>query len=379
MRPTQAHIDLRALRHNLSIAEKLAGEDVGIIPVVKADAYGHGAVSVGWALAEAGVQLMAVASIDEALELLESGVPSRLLVFGGITGETNLMDIPPNCIPVIWDEEGLNFANTLPGASGRPIEVHIKVDTGMTRLGCEADSLPHLFDIAAGLENIRVTGVMSHLSSADGIEAEDSVFTHEQILRFRGTCRNLAIGIFRHLANSAGLIEYPESRIDAVRPGIMLYGIWPFPDSTPRGGIKPDDLKPVMSMHSTVLAIKEVKPQTPIGYGRTYKSRDIKKIAVIPAGYADGISRKLSNCGQVLIGGKRRDILGSVTMDYLMVDASESPPVYQGDEVVFLGKQGVEEITAWEIANWEGAIPYEVTCGISRRVTRISYDELGRR
>jgi len=379
MRPTQAQIDIEALRHNLDVVSRVVGDDVGIIPVVKADAYGHGAVSVSWALAEAGIELMAVASVDEALELIEAGVPARFLVLGGITGETDLMDVPPNCVPIVWDEDGLSFANTLPDAAGRPVEVHVKVDTGMTRLGCRPEDLPHIFEIAAGLENVRITGVMSHLSSADCTDTDDIVFTHEQILRFREACRRLAIGILRHLSNSAATIAYPDSRIDAVRPGLILYGIWPFEDDTPRGILKPADFKPVMSVKSAVLAVRDSPSDTPVGYGRTYKTMNPGKIAVIPAGYADGISRKLSNRGEMLIGGKRRKIVGAVTMDLSMVDVTEPPVVYPGDEVVIVGKQGDEEITAWEIAQWAETIPYEVTCAISKRVTRISFDELGRR
>ena len=368
-----------SLRHNLEAITRHVGEDVGVIPVVKADAYGHGAVSVSWALVEAGVQLMAVATLDEALELLEAGIPARMLILGGITGEVSLQDIPPDCIPVVWDEDGLNFANTLPGAAGRPIEIHVKIDTGMTRLGCNPDDLTHLLEVSVGLDNVRVTGVMSHLSSADGNGTDDAVFTNEQILMFRQSCNRLAMGILRHLSASAATIAYPDSWFDAVRPGLMLYGIWPFADGQTRSGLGPADLEPVMSVKSSVLAVRDAPVGTPVGYSRTYKTPVNQKIGVIPAGYADGISRKLSNRGHVLIGGKRRKILGSVTMDYIMVDITEPPMVFPGDEVVIMGKQQNEIISAWDIAEWSETIPYEVTCAVSRRVTRISYDKLGRR
>lgn len=379
MRTTQAHIDIEALRHNFKLISKTVGEDVGIIPVVKADAYGHGAVSISWALAELGAQLMAVASLDEALELLEAGIPSRLLILGGISNESNLLDVPPNCIPVVWDEDGLNFANALPGAAGRPIEVHLKVDTGMSRLGCSPEDLPRLFEIAHGLDNIRITGVMSHLSSADCVDTDSVVFTYEQILRFRNTCRRLSMGILRHLSASSAIIGYPDSWFDAVRPGLMLYGMWPFADSSHRGFLDPTFLKPVMTFRSSVLAVKEVEAGACISYARTCRAESRKKIAIIPAGYADGISRKLSNRGQVLIGGKRRDILGAVTMDYSIIDVTEPPETLPGDEVIIMGKQGDASISAWDIARWTETIPYEVTCSISRRVTRITFDELGRR
>jgi len=379
MRPTQALINIEALRHNYSVISRLVGEEIGIIPVVKADAYGHGAVSVSWALAEAGAQLMAVATLDEALELLEAGIPTRFLILGGIEGETNLLDIPPNCVPVVWDEDGLNFANTMPDDAGRPVEVHVKVDTGMGRLGCMPEELPRLFEIARGLENIRITGVMSHLSSADGRHLDDVEFTKEQITRFKDVCKRVAPGVLRHFSGSAATIAFPEAWIDAVRPGLILYGIWPFQDASPRGGLAPDDFQPVMTLRSTVLAVKDIPKDFPIGYGRTYRTDNPKKIAIVPAGYADGISRKLSNRGQVLIGGKRRDILGSVTMDYIMADVTDLPLAVPGDEVIIMGRQGENEITAWEIARWAETIPYEVTCAISRRVTRISFDKLGRR
>jgi len=348
---------------------------VAVIPVIKADAYGHGAVAVSWALTEEGVSLMAVATLEEALELQESGIPARFLILGGITGEIDLLDVPPDCIPVVWDEDGLNFSNTLPSATGRPVEVHLKIDTGMTRLGCPPEQMPRLFEIARGLDNVRVTGVMSHLSSADGAGSDDISFTREQISRFRQACGNVAMGIIRHLGNSAGALAYPDCRLDAVRPGLMLYGIWPFPDNQPRGGLTPEALKPVMRVKTTVLAVRGIAPGTHVSYGRTHKARKRGKIAVIPAGYADGVPRRLSNRGAMLIGGKRRNILGNVTMDYTMVDVSSPPEVFPGDEVVILGKQGDEEITAWEIAGLADTIPYEITCNISRRVLRMSYDD----
>ncbi len=378
MRPTQAHIDLAALRHNCRTLAQLVGDEVSIIPVVKADAYGHGAVGVSWALTEEGVNLVAVATLEEALELQESGIPARFLILGGITGESNLLDIPPDCIPVVWDEDGLNFSNALPSVAGRPVEVHLKIDTGMTRLGCRPDQMPRLFDIALGLDNVRVTGVMSHLSSADGADTDDVVFTHEQVLKFRESCRNLAMGIIRHLGNSAGALAYPECRLDAVRPGLMLYGIWPFPDFQPRSGLSPESLKPVMCVKTTVLAVRKIDTGTPVSYGRAHMAHKPEQIAVIPAGYADGVPRKLSNRGAVIIGGKKRNIVGNVTMDYIMVDVSEQPEVFPGDEVVIMGKQGSEQITAWDIAKQADTIPYEITCNISKRVTRMPYDDYGK-
>lgn len=374
MRPTVARINLHALRHNLTTIRRIVGEDVGIIPVVKADAYGHGAVSISWVLAEAGIDLMCVASIEEALDLSEAGVPSRFLILGGLFERTSVFETPPNCIPVVWDEEGMKLASALPSSFGRPIELHIKVDTGMSRLGCAPKEVPHLFTLASQYPYIRITGIMSHLSSADGKADEDEAFTRKQIGDFHALCKPIAIGILRHLAASAAIVKYPGSHFDAVRPGLMLYGIWPFEDNTPVNGLSPKDIEPVMSLVTKVMAVREVKKNQPIGYGRSFSADKPMRIAVLPVGYADGISRKLSNKGQVLIGGKRRNIVGRVSMDYITVDISEPPAPALGDESVLIGKQGSEEITAWEFARWAETIPYEVTCKIGGRVPRVVDD-----
>lgn len=376
MRPTVAKINLNALRHNLATIRRVVGEDVGIIPVVKADAYGHGAVAIAWVLAEAGVDLMCLASVEEALDLSDAGVPARFLILGGLFERSSVLETPPNCIPVIWDEEGIKTASALPSSFGRPIEIHIKVDTGMSRLGCEPKEVPHLFTLASEYPHLRITGIMSHLSSADGKTEADEAFTLKQIGDFHAICKPIAIGILRHLAASSAIVKYPASHFDAVRPGLMLYGIWPFEDETAVNGLTPKDIEPVMSLVTKVVAVRQLEKNQSVGYGRTFVADKQMLIAVLPAGYADGISRKLSNRGQVLIGGKRRNIVGRVSMDFITVDISEPPHVAVGDEAVLIGKQGDEEITAWEFARWAETIPYEVTCKIGARVPRVVEDIL---
>ena len=375
MRPTVAKINLQALRSNLAVVRSIVGADVGIIPVVKADAYGHGAVAVAWVLTEAGVDLMAVACIEEALDLVDAGVPARLILLGGVYDERSVVEVPPNCIPVVWDKKGIKLAASLPSASGRPVEVHVKVNTGMARLGCEPFDVPVLFEVARGYPHVRITGVLSHLASADETGPEDSSFTRKQIMDFHAVCKPIAMGILRHLAASAALIRYPDARFDAVRPGLMLYGIWPFDDDQPRGNVSPTDLKPVMSLVTKVLAIRDVDEEDSVGYGRSFIAKRRSRVAILPIGYADGLSRQLSNCGQVIIGGLRRKIVGRVSMDYITVDVTDAPEVNQGSEAVLIGEQGGEKITAWEMANWAGTIPYEITCGISRRVPRMVVDD----
>lgn len=374
MRPTVARINLNALRHNLETIRRVVGEEVGIIPVVKADAYGHGAVAISWVLAEAGIDLMCVACLEEALDLADAGVPARFLILGGLFEKSAVVETPPNCIPVVWDEEGIKIASALPSSVGRPIEIHLKVNTGMSRLGCEPHQVPSLFKLASQYSHIRITGVMSHLSSADGKEEDDEAFTRKQIGDFHALCKPIGMGILRHLAASSAIVKYPESHFDAVRPGLMLYGIWPFDDYAPVNGLSPKDIEPVMSLVTKVMAVREVEKNQPIGYGRSFSADKSIRIAVLPAGYADGVNRKLSNRGQVLIGGKRRNIVGRVSMDFITVDISDPPPVSVGDEAVLIGKQGGEEITVWEFARWAETIPYEVTCRIGGRVPRVIED-----
>lgn len=375
MRPTVAKINLQVLRNNLVRVKALVGEGAGIIPVVKADAYGHGAVTVAWVLAEAGIDLMAVACIEEALDLFDAGVPSRLLLLGGLYDERSLVDVPPNCVPAFWDKRGLKLAASLPSATGRPVEIHLKVNTGMARLGCEPQDVTGLFETAREYPHVRVTGVMSHLACADGLGPEDEAFTNKQIMDFHAICKPVMKGILRHLAASAALIKYPDSRFDAVRPGLMLYGIWPFEDNRPVGNLSPTDLKPVMSLVTKVLVVRRLNERESVGYGRTFIAKKAMKLAVLPIGYADGLNRQLSNRGQVLIGGKRRDIIGRVSMDYITVDVTDGPEVKGGSEAVLIGEQGGEKITAWDMAKWAGTIPYEITCGISRRVPRMVVDD----
>jgi len=370
-----ASINLQALRSNLTRVRALVGEDVGIIPVVKADAYGHGAVAVAWVLAEAGIDLMAVTDLEEALDLFDAGVPSRLLLLGGLDDERSLIEVPPNCVPVFWDNRGIKLAASLPSASGRPVELHLKVNTGMSRMGCEPREAPELFETARQYPHIRITGIMSHLASADGSGPEDEAFTRKQIMDFQAVCKPVAIGILRHVGASAALIKYPESRLDAVRPGLMIYGIWPFDDNQPIGNMSPADLKPVMSLVTNVMTIRNIDEREVVGYGRTYTAQRRTKVALLPIGYADGLSRGLSNRGQVIIGGKRRDIIGRVSMDYITVDVTDGPPVNPGSEAVLIGEQGGEKITAWDMARWAGTIPYEITCCISRRVPRMVVDD----
>lgn len=363
--PTVAEIDLGALQHNYQEICKLVPSATCILGVVKANAYGHGATLVGRALLEAGAKILGVGRLCEGIELREAGIAVPLLLLGGALPEAAGEIVRWNLCPVVYDMPTVRALDRAACASGRMVRVHIKVETGMARLGFPADSVLSAMQEIAGLKMLRVEGILTHFASADSDEA----FTAKQTRRFNGVLESLrAAGFqipFTHAANSAGVLRSPNAAYNMVRPGILLYGC--FPTSHPQPQI---DLKAVLTWKTRVAQIRSLAAGETVGYGRAYKTLRDTRIAVLPVGYADGVNRALSNAGSVLIAGRRAPIVGRVCMDLMMVDITEHQSVQVGDDAVLLGRQGESEIRASEIAELLGTIPYEVFCAISSRVPR---------
>ncbi|HXW68108.1 MAG TPA: alanine racemase [Dissulfurispiraceae bacterium] len=353
-----AEIDLQAVSHNFRVIRQITG-DRPVIAVVKADAYGHGAVRVSERLVSDGAECLAVAFMDEARELREAGITAPILVlFDPEVHEA----FEYNVTPAVGTLKAAFDLSREAEKRGRNINIHIKVDTGMGRLGFRGQ-VQHDILAIAGLKGITIEGVMSHFSDAD---VSDRSFAFSQIAAFNTLRMDLAAAGLRiplyHLANSAAVAALPEAHCDAVRPGIMLYGC---PDSTlPK-------LVPAMSATARIVALRKLPPGTPISYGRTFVTERDSLIGVISAGYADGFSRLFSNNASVLVRGQRAPVVGRVCMDVTMIDVTDIAGVSEKDDVVIMGRQGYESISAAELAQWSGTIPYEVMLSLGSRARRI--------
>jgi len=364
--PVWAEIDLDALGHNVRQAAKMAGP-ARVMAVVKANAYGHGSVQVARAALANGAASLGVARAGEGELLRAAGITAPILIFGLIApGEAEkVLDL--GLTPAVFD---LEQAAALAGlARKHPAGVHLKVDTGMGRLGFSPDRPEDILK-AAGLPGLRLEGLFTHFATADD---PDLSYAEWQLERFLATDRLLReagfAGYTAHAANSAALINLPAARLDMVRPGIMLYGY--HPAGSPAG-----NLRPVLSFKALVAQVKAVPAGFRVGYGSTHVTPASTLLATLPVGYADGFSRKLSSLGQVLIHGRRAPVLGRVCMDMIMVDVGHIAGVRPGDEAVLYGEQGDEAVWADEVAEKTGTISYEVLCAVGARVPRIYRDTL---
>jgi alanine racemase len=360
-RPTVAEVDLEAIRHNV---RALKPPDVQLMAVVKADGYGHGDVPVAAAALEAGATWLGVALVEEGLRLREAGIGAPVLVLSELPPGSEKDALATDLTPTVYSEAGLGAVAEAARALGRPVGVHVKVDTGMRRVGLPPSRALAFARgaIEAGLE---VEGAWTHFARSEDV---DDPTTERQLARFEEALGRLAeAGIrprYRHAANSGATIAHPRSHFDLVRVGIAMYGISPGPAIDGRV-----DLRPAMSLRSRVSFVKRIPAGEAVSYGHRYRAERETTIATVPVGYADGYVRALSNLGRVLIRGRRRPVAGTVTMDQLLVDCGDDP-VHPGDEVVLFGRQQHEEIRAEEVAAWIGTIGYEVVCAVSARVPR---------
>ena len=335
--------------------------------MVKADAYGHGAVPVARALQAAGADYFGVALVEEGETLRRSGIERPILVLGGVgPGEEQAL-LAAELTPVIFDLAGARRLSAAAAAVGRRCRYHLKIDSGMGRLGFLPADLPGVLAELAALPGLEMEGVISHLALAD--EAGHP-FTATQVERFREALAQVRGAGFAprlvHLSNSAAIFSRELPECNLVRPGIALYGGLPAEHLAGR-----IDLRPVMSLHTTIAQLKTVPAGTGISYGHRFVAERPTLVAALPVGYADGYSRRLSGCGEVLVRGRRAPIAGTVCMDWTMADVSDIPGVAVGDRVTLLGRDGAEQITAEEWAGRIGTISYEVFCLVSPRVPRI--------
>ncbi|GIW71818.1 MAG: alanine racemase [Planctomycetota bacterium] len=364
-----AEVRLDRLAHNLGCLRRALAPGVQLMAVVKADAYGHGAVPVARALLAAGADRLGVGDSTEALELRAAGVRAPIHVLGALI-EAEIDDVIRHRVtPTVHSLARVHLLVRRARALGRAVPVHIMVDTGMGRLGVRPESARRLAAAVAGAAPwLVLEGVATHLSAAD---AEDEAFTREQLVRFGQTLRDLrAAGLVPplvHAANSAGLLRYPASHHTLCRPGIALYGMEPSPHVRAPG----PGLLPVLALKSQVVFLKRVEAGTPLSYGATYRTSRPTVIATVPVGYNDGYPLALSNRAEALVRGRRVPVVGRVTMDYLLLDVGGVPGVHVGEVVTLIGAQGGEEIRVEELAARAGTLPYEITCRLGRRVRRL--------
>lgn len=385
IRPTRAEVNLAALKHNFHVLEQAAGH-AQVWAVLKADAYGHGAPAVARTLERAGVQCIAVALLEEAIELRNAGIKCSILVMGGCYEQAYQELLEHRLTPVVYHQEhikklarAVEFYNHSQ-RTYKPLQVHLKIDTGMGRLGVTLNELDSILECTKTYSNIEIEGVMTHFACADveGFSGSESMY--DQLYRFQSALQKIQrYGYkprFTHAANSAALFrslreKFPiDLRFDAVRPGIALFGVTPCSDF-----MSPQfQLKPTLRLRSEIVSLRTLEPGLCVGYGSTWRSSRRSCIATIPMGYADGLPRSLSNQGVVLIHGRRAPIVGAISMDMCSIDVTDISAAQLHDEVVFLGEQkgllGYDVISAEEIAKTANLIPWDVLTSISRRVPR---------
>ena len=339
-----------------------------MLGVVKANAYGHGAVPVARALVAEGALSLGVATVEEGIELRKAGVSVPILCLGGPLGAQGADFQEHSLTPVVFNEEAVRFLSQTLAPVASPLEVHLKVDTGMGRLGVFPSQLPSILKALQESKNLELKGVMTHLSRADEPEPAP---TREQWKKFRQVEEAVKEAGFPcpvfHVANSAALIEGKLDETQMVRPGIALYGAYPHPRFREK-----IDLRPVMTWKTELISLKRFPKGASVSYGATFKTSRESLIGVIPVGYADDYSRLFSNQGEVLVKGRRVPVVGRVCMDLTMIDVSDVGEVTLGDEVVLLGAQGKERMSAEEMAEKIGTISYEIFCAVSSRVPRIA-------
>ena len=366
-RPVWAEVNLDHIKFNLNQVIKNVPEETMVMAVVKADAYGHGVLPVAHAAVEAGADRLAVALPEEGRKLREADFELPIQILGEVLSKQVSILVENDLIPTISKLETVEQLDELANKKGITKKVHVKVDTGMGRIGVFPDNALDFIKEVMSFENIKVEGLMTHFAKAD---EEDKDYTYNQWDQFQMVIdrleeENIDIPI-KQAANSATIIDLPHMALNMVRPGIMMYGLRPSHE------VDQDfKLKPALSWKAQIVYLKEVPPGTGISYGATYITKKKAKIATIPMGYADGYARLLSNKGEVLINGQRAPIRGRVCMDQFMVDVTHIDDVKIGDEVVLIGKQGDAEFSATEMADLIGTINYEITCDITKRVPRI--------
>ncbi|MCL4499620.1 MAG: alanine racemase [Chloroflexi bacterium] len=367
-RPVWVEVDLAAIRHNIRVAGEAVGDKALVMAVVKADGYGHGAVPVAGAALEAGADWLGVALTEEGVDLRERGIVAPILILSEPTTSAASLVVERDLSATVCSYEIIDALNEEARRQGKMAQVHLKVDTGMNRIGVVADKADAMVDRIRSLSNLQLEGIFTHFAKADDLSSD---LTDTQMDRFEEVCARLPADVhpILHAANSAAAYLNPRTRLDMVRIGIALYGLHPSPATV--GKV---DLRPAFSLKARPSLIKKVPAGEGVSYGHTRLVSKPTIVITIPVGYGDGYSRRFSNVGDVLIGERRTRIIGNVCMDQFMVEAG-SDEVFEEDEVVLIGAQGDERITADELAELLGTINYEIVCMINKRVPRIYLNE----
>jgi alanine racemase len=369
-RPTWAEIDLDALAHNFRLIRQRVGSSVKVLAAVKANAYGHGAVRCAQRLEKEGADWFGVALPEEGIELRDAGIRKPILCMAGIWDGQEGLCLQQNLTPVVYRLDAVEALDRAAKDAQKTCDIHVKIDTGMGRLGVQGDDVPEFCAALQRFTNLRVDGLMTHLASAD--EESQSDFTRRQLERF-----DKAVATFResgftpsyiHAANSAGLFGFSESRGNLVRPGGALYG---FTGDVLPANVEKPKLRPVMFLYSKIMLLKSVPPGEKLGYGSTFETKRESLIATIPIGYDDGYRRAFSNKARVVVRGQFAPVVGRVSMDLTIVDVTDVADVELDDRVTLLGADGDCSITAEDLGEIAGTFSYEITCGISHRVPRI--------
>ena len=358
-----AHIDLAAIRHNVRLLAAAAPRSE-LLVVVKANGYGHGMIDVARAALGAGASRLGVAAVAEAEELRENGIIAPVLMWGPMVGDEWTRAAATDCEIAVWTPEGCRAA----AATGIR-RIHIKIDSGMGRLGARPEALAAVAD-AADDPALDVVGLMTHFATADQTEGPNAAFMVEQLARFRSMVAPLRARFpdaLLHAANSAATLRNPDTHLDMVRCGIATYGCSPF-----MGDPADHDLRPVMALESYLASVKPILGRESVGYGRLWRAARGTIIGAIPVGYADGYCRSYANTAEVLVGGRRVPVIGMVSMDQITVDLGPEAPDRVGDPVILMGMQGEETITSEDLGRWRDSINYEVVCAVGDRMRRVS-------
>ena len=368
-----AEVNLSAIAYNFQAVRKIV-KNRQIIAVVKADAYGHGAVEVSKKFIEEGASYLAVAFIDEAVKLRDAGITAPIIVLFDRKEVREFFDF--KLIPVVYNVDDARSLSTEARKRNTVLHIHVKIDTGMGRIGLSGNALINDLEKIAKMQRIKITGLISHFSDADLSDKSYATIQLEKFNKVReALSRKLNRKIFSHIANSAAVLTFKDAYLDAVRPGIMLYGYSPLGQNI--ASILPSEhinLMPAMKIKTKILCIRNLAPASPVSYGRTFITKRQSRIGVIPVGYADGYNRLFSNNADVLVKGRRVPVVGRVCMDLTMIDVTDIKNISEDDEVIMLGQQGKESITAYELAFRAHTISYEILTSLGSK-SRKTYVE----
>ncbi|MZH04358.1 MAG: alanine racemase [Nitrospinae bacterium] len=375
-RATRAEISLKAFKQNLQNLKTILGSTTGIMAVIKADAYGHGALPCARAAVESGIDYLGAGVIEEGIELRKNGIENPILILGSIFPDEAADLVHHNLSTILCTSHLAETLSREAKKQGKLVNIHIKVDTGMNRLGVLPENLLSLTDKICNLPNLKIEALSTHFSSADD---EDLSITNNQIELFQKALAQIkkkgVVPPLTHLANTSALFRFPESHSKMVRPGLILYGALPSPILNPvvQDVCKKKNLESfegVMQWKSKIILLKPVKKGQALSYSGKYSTEKDSIIATLPIGYADGLPRRLSNKMDVLVKGRRAPQVGAICMDMTLIDVTDIPDVQMGDEVVIFGKQGNEVIQVEELAQKANTIPYELLCNVGKRVPR---------